>query len=272
MTLFDPVDDVPAPAGPHVRVRMTVAYDGTDFRGFAPNAGVTTVGGTLEAQLEKVLGQPVPLTCAGRTDAGVHAWGQVVSFDAPADRLDLDALMRSINRTGDGSIAVRDAAIVDHSFDARFSATGRAYRYTVVNRPEPDPFLRRTAWHVDQPLDLRLLRLACDPLIGLHDFSSFCRAKQIRAPQQAAGEVAPIPMRRVADARWVALDDGVLRFESEAKAFCQQMVRSIVGTLVEVGLGRRTPADVGTILRARDRRVAGQVAPPHGLCLWAVRY
>jgi tRNA pseudouridine38-40 synthase len=272
VTLFDPVDDPSGgPASP-VRVRLTVAYDGTDYRGFAPNAGVTTVGATLATRLEQILGYPVLLTCAGRTDAGVHAWGQVVSFDAPGDRLDLDDLVRAVNRLGDGSIAVRDAAIVAPDFDARFSATARVYRYTVVNRAAPDPFLRRTAWHVDRPLDLRLLRLACDPLLGLHDFSSFCRAKQMKPAQVAAGERPPIPMRRINDARWLALDDGILRFEIEAKAFCHQMVRSIVGTLVEVGLGQRTPADVGAILRARDRRVAAQLAPPHGLCLWEVRY
>lgn len=254
------------------RVRLTVAYDGTDYRGFAPNPGVTSVGETLTDRIEKVLDHPITLVCAGRTDAGVHAWGQVVSFDAPAAGLDLRQLMRSVNQLGDGSIAVRDAAIVAPDFDARFSATARVYRYTIINRPEPDPFRARTAWHVDQPLDLRALRLACDPLIGLHDFSSFCRLKQIRAPQQAAGEKPPIPMRRVTVAGWFDRGDGELVFQIEAKAFCQQMVRSIVGTLVEVGLGRRTAGQVSGILRARDRGAAGQLAPPLGLCLWQVRY
>jgi tRNA pseudouridine38-40 synthase len=257
---------------PLQRVRLTVAYDGTDFRGFAPNAGVTTVGATLAAHIERVLGHPVTLTCAGRTDAGVHAWGQVVSFDAPAIGLDLDQLTRSVNQLCGDPIAVRDAEVVDAEFDARFSATGRVYRYTILNRPEPDPFRARTAWHVDQPLDLRVLRLACDPLLGLHDFSSFCRLKQMKPAQVAAGETPPIPMRRVVDARWDDLGEGVLVFGIAAKAFCQQMVRSIVGTLVEVGLGRRTAGDVNAILRARDRRQAGQLAPPRGLCLWQVHY
>jgi len=257
---------------PLARVRMTVAYDGTDFRGFAPNADVSTVGASLSATIEKVLDHPVTLVCAGRTDAGVHAWGQVVSFDAPAVGLDLDQLARSINQLSDGVISVREPQVVDPDFDARFSARGRIYRYTIVNRPEPDPFLARTAWHVDQPLDIHLLRLACDPLIGLHDFSSFCRLKQMKPAQTAAGEKPPIPMRRITDARWHDLGDGILLFEIEARAFCQQMVRSIVGTVVEVGLNRRTPADVRSILLARDRRVAGQLAPPRGLCLWRVLY
>jgi tRNA pseudouridine38-40 synthase len=282
VTLFDPVDDLvdvtpaaPADAGAVARLRLTVAYDGTDYRGFAPNRGVITVGGTLGDWLERVLGERFDLTCAGRTDAGVHAWGQVVSFDAPAarvDRLGPDELVRALNRRSDGSIVVRDAAVVAPDFDARFSAVARVYRYTVVNRPVPDPFLRRTAWHVPQPLDLARLRLACDPLIGLHDFTTFCRAKQLKAAQVAAGETPPVPMRRVLDARWHVLDDEVLRFDIEATAFCHQMVRSIVGTLVEAGLGRRTPADVGAALRARDRSACGQLAPPQGLCLWQVRY
>jgi tRNA pseudouridine38-40 synthase len=262
-----------APADPALaRVRLTVAYDGTDFRGFAPNPGVTTVGEVLAQRIEKVLDHPITLTCAGRTDAGVHAQGQVVSFDARAEGLDLDRFLRSVNQLGGGSIAVRDAAFVAPDFDARFSATARVYHYTIVNRADPDPFRVRTAWHVDQPLDLSGLRLGCDPLIGLHDFSSFCRLKQIRAPQQALGETPPIPMRRVKEASWIDQGDGVLVFRIEAKAFCQQMVRSIVGTLVEVGLGRRTAGQVSGILRSRDRGAAGQLAPPQGLCLWEVRY
>ena len=282
MTLFDPVDgpvggtpSALADAGEVARVRLTIAYDGTDYRGFAPNQGVSTVGGTLGDWLERVLGQRLALTCAGRTDAGVHAWEQVVSFDAPRERWERvgpDELVRALNRRSDGSIVVRHAAAAPADFDARFSARSRLYHYTVLNREVPDPFMRRTAWHVPQPLDRSRLRLACDPLIGLHDFTTFCRAPQIKAAQAAAGVSAPAPMRRVLDARWRELDDGVLRFEIEATAFCQQMVRSIVGTVVEAGLGRRTPAGVGAALRARDRSTCGQLAPAHGLCLWAVRY
>ncbi len=137
----------------------------------------------------------------------------------------------------------------------------------MLNRPVPDPFRARTTWHVEAPLDRRLLRLACDPLIGEHDFSSFCRA-----PKPRAGEPPASLTRRVIDARWDDLGDEVLRFQIEANAFCHQMVRSIVGTLVEVGLGRRSPGEMAAILRAGDRQQAGQLAPPHGLCLCAVRY
>ena len=139
----------------------------------------------------------------------------------------------------------------------------------MLNRPVPDPFLAATAWHVEQPLDLRALRLACDPLIGEHDFSSFCRR-----PKPAADEP---PRDAGPPGRLGALGRGrrataLLRFEIEANAFCHQMVRSIVGTLVEVGLGGARPARVIGTLRARDRATAGQLAPPHGLCLWEVGY
>jgi tRNA pseudouridine38-40 synthase len=258
-----------------VRVRLTVAYDGSGFHGFAVNPGVATVGGALTEALQRVLGHPVELTCAGRTDRGVHAWGQVVSFDAPVRHLDLADLQRAVTKLCGGAVVVREAAIAPTDFDARFSATSRVYRYTVLNRPVPDPFRPRTAWHVETPLDLHVLRLACDPLIGEHDFSSFCRApKRARrpSPDADATESPASLVRRVIDARWDDLGDGLLQFEIEANAFCHQMVRSVVGTLVEVGWGRRTAGDVSGILRARDRHAAGQLAPPHGLCLWLVRY
>jgi len=260
MTLFD--DDAAASIEFPARVRMTVAYDGRGFHGFAAQAGHKTVGGALATAIRKVLGHPVELTCAGRTDKGVHAWGQVVSFDAEEFGLDLLALQRSLNRMLAPAIVVRSAERAPSDFDARFSARARRYRYTVLNRPLPDPFLAAYSWHVEQPLDCRALTLACDPIIGEHDFSSFCRL-----PNDEASLV-----RRVTDARWVGVDDGVLRFDIEATAFCHQMVRSLVGTMVAIGRGRRKAGDLAATLRARDRAAAAQPAPPHGLCLWEVLY
>jgi tRNA pseudouridine38-40 synthase len=267
MTLFDQEVGRPEePAqGARVKARLLVAYDGSGFHGFAANPGVRTVGGTLREALEKILRSPVELTCAGRTDTGVHAWGQVVSFDAPAEGWDPKSLQRSLNRLCAPAIVVRDAAIAPEGFDARHSARSRTYRYTIVNRPVPDPFLAHLAWHVDQPLDLDLLRLGCDPLVGTHDFSAFCRR-----PKRADGEVSLV--REVQRARWDDVGDGVLRFEIEANAFCHQMVRSVVGTLVEVGLTRVHAGDILAILAARDRAAAGKLAPPQGLCLWHVDY
>ncbi len=265
MTLFDPPEGTrAAPSEPLVRVRLLVAYDGAAFHGFAAQPGIATVAGTLAKTLERVLGHPVELTCAGRTDTGVHGWGQVVTFDADAARFDPDKVQASVNSLCGPSIVVREAAVAPDGFDARFDARSRRYRYTVLNAPVPDPFLAATSWHVPQPLDLDRLRLACDPLIGEHDFTSFCRRPK-------DGKDASL-VRRVLDARWVDDGDGLLRFWIEANAFCHQMVRSVVGTLVDVGLGKRTAADVGAALRARRGAAAGPVAPPHGLVLWEVRY
>src|SRR5213076_1795753 len=146
VTLFDDAETASSIDYP-VRVRMTVAYDGTGFHGFAAHPGIKTVGGTLAAGIAKVLGYPIELTCAGRTDKGVHAWGQVVSFDAEEFGLDLDGLQRSLNRMLGPAIVVRDAQKVHNTFDARRSAVARRYRYTVLNRDVPDPFLARTSWH-----------------------------------------------------------------------------------------------------------------------------
>jgi tRNA pseudouridine38-40 synthase len=269
LTLFAPEAGPAAPRAvtPErtVGVRLLLAYLGTDFHGFAAQPQQRTVAGVLAAALERHLRHTVELTCAGRTDAGVHAWGQVVSFAARAD-VDLHALTRAVNRALRPAVVVREATFADEGFDARRSATGRRYRYTIVNRPTPDPFLAATAWHVERPLDLAAMRLGCDPLHGEHDFSSFCRRPPARNGQ--AGSL----VRLVRHAGWSELGDGVLRFEIEASSFCQQMVRAVVGTLVEVGGGRRRAGEVAGILRARDRAAAGQLAPPHGLCLWEVSY
>lgn len=245
---------------------MLVAYDGTDFHGFAEQPGPRTVAGTLREAIEKVLRRPVELTCAGRTDRGVHAWGQVVSFDVPAET-DLEALHRSLVKLCGPQVVVRELAPAPADFDARFSARARTYRYTVLNRPVPDPFLTRTTWHVPAPLDPDLLALACDPFLGEHDFSAFCRR-----PKVGPGEEPVSLVRRVLRAGWTDLGEGVLRFEVTATAFCHQMVRSVVGTIVAAGHGQLRAGDIMGILRAGDRSQAAPIAPPQGLCLWHVDY
>lgn len=224
------------------------------------------MAGVLRAAIETVVRHPVEITCAGRTDRGVHAWGQVISFDLSSG-VDLDALHRSLLKLCGPEIVVRELAIASPDFDARFSALARTYRYTVLNRPLPDPFLARLAWHVPQPLELELLALACDPFLGEHDFSAFCRR-----PKVPAGEAPASLVRRVQQAGWTDLGDGVLRFEVRATAFCHQMVRSLVGTIVAAGHGRIRAGDIRTILHQRDRAKAPPIAPPEGLCLWQVDY
>lgn len=255
MTLFG---DLPLPSR---RVRLLVAYHGKGFRGLAPQPGQRTVVGVLAEAVGRVLRiEPPAIAMSGRTDAGVHAWGQVLSLDAP-EGADIGGLARRLTKMLGPEIVVRSADAVSADFDARHSATGRTYRYTLLNREVPDPFLAETTWWVPDALDVRAMQAGCDPLLGTHDFGAFCRRQ---------GEASLV--REVRAAEWVVLPDGLMRFEVEASSFCQQMVRSLVGTLVDVGRGRRTVADVMAALRHPDRANAGPVAPPHGLCLWRVDY
>ncbi|HEV3281501.1 MAG TPA: tRNA pseudouridine(38-40) synthase TruA [Acidimicrobiales bacterium] len=278
-----------------VRWRLRVAYDGSGFHGFAVQDGQRTVAGVLGEALARVVRAPVSLTCAGRTDSGVHALDQVVHFDVPADAaagLDSAALVKSCNSQLAPTVVVLEAEPVPGDFDARRSATARRYRYLVVTGPVADPLLAGLTWHVTDPLDLRSMAAASDALLGEHDFRAFCRRVPGADPDQ------PI-VRRVTDTRWTELSaapggdsppgpdsppgcsappglapvvGSLLTFEIEANAFCHQMVRSLVGTLVDVGRGRKHPADMVWILRSADRRQASQPAPPGGLTLVAVRY
>jgi tRNA pseudouridine38-40 synthase len=269
MTLFDAgtEHDEPQPTSRSTseRLKLVVAYDGTDFHGFAAQRDVRTVEGVLSDALEKVLNsgrEMLNLACAGRTDAGVHAWGQVVSVEMPPDT-DPSRVRRAVNRMLGPEIVLRSVERVPGGFDARRSATARTYRYTILNRDVPDPFLARSAWWVPEPLEVPLLRLAADPFIGEHDFAAFCR----RGPEGST------TMRRVLSSQWLPDDrPGVLVYEVRATAFCWQMVRSLVGTIVEAGMAKRRPGDLLRVLRSQDRAQAGRIAPPQGLCLWDVAY
>lgn len=224
------------------------------------------MGELLEA-MATVLRQPVELTMSGRTDAGVHGWGQVLSGDLPADT-DLADLARRLNKLCAPEIAVREASWAAPDFDARFSATSRRYRYDIWNDPAPNPLLTATSWHVSQPLDLAAMQSALPALHGEHDFSSFCRKQKVPDPYPA-----PSLVRVLHELAWERLDDSpLLRFEIKGSSFCHQMVRSIVGTTVDVGLGRIDPVTMPDILAAKERSAAGAVAPPTGLVLWHVGY
>jgi tRNA pseudouridine38-40 synthase len=265
-------------AGPLRRVVVRVAYDGTGYRGFARQpGGVRTVGGELAAALEQMAGGTVDLVCAGRTDAGVHATGQVVHVDLPEHLFDgrrrgapagsAEWLARALTHQLDDAIVVTAAAFAPQGFHARHSAVARRYRYQVLNRPMGDPLLARTAWHVEAPLDVNAMRIAADGLLGEHDFAAFCR----RPPDVEPG--TPI-VRRVISASWTVVRDpvGLLRFEMEANAFCHQMVRSVVGALIAAGTARLDAARIFALLRSGERAGAPRPAPACGLCLVEVRY
>lgn len=248
-----------------MRVRARVAYLGVDFHGFAENPGVTSVAGELNKAITLVAGEPVSVTCAGRTDKGVHAVGQVVSFDIP-DQISLERLALSVNSQCGPSVLFTDLEIVDKNFDARFSAVSRTYSYRILNGRDLDPFLSDRAWHISDELDVDSMQKASSYLIGEHDFSSFCRK-----PKLKSGDTVSL-VRHVNSAKWNSISETDLFFEICASSFCHQMVRSIVGTLVDVGLGKIPCDDMPRIITLSDRQAAGRIAPPHGLTLLSVKY
>ena len=240
-------------------VRLTLAYDGTGFRGWARNAGQRTVEGSVSDALAKALGSAPKLSVAGRTDAGVHARAQVASFRGD-DGLDLARLQRSLNGMLGPEVVATEVRAARDGFDARFSASAREYRYRIDLGAWPDPFEARFVWHRPGELSLPRMREGARPLLGEHDFASFCRRPQ------SGGTV-----RRL-ERLSVARRGDRVEISARANAFLHQMVRTLVGTLVRVGGGRLDPAAVPEILAARDRGLAGQMAPAHGLTLERVVY
>ena len=246
-------------------VRLDLAYRGTGFRGFVHNAGVRTVAGELMRALDLVLGESPALAVAGRTDAGVHAVGQVVSLRTSSPRLEtgIDRLGASLNRLLGPDIVVTAASVVPDGFDARHSASARAYEYRIRNAAFADPRFADLEWHIAVPLDVDAMNAAAAYFVGEHDFSSFCRRPK-RRPEASL-------VRTVTAAQWHA-DGELRRFEIEANAFCHQMVRALVGQCAAVGRGDRFAHDIPGVLGALSRDAAAPVAPPHGLTLVAVRY
>jgi tRNA pseudouridine38-40 synthase len=242
-----------------MQYRLIVEYDGTEFSGWQLQPHGRTVQGVLEQAVERFIGSPVRVSAAGRTDAGVHAAGQVVTFRC--DRvLDPTVVRRALGALTPDDLAVRSVEIVAGDFDVRRAARARVYVYRIWNRRQRSPFWRRYAWHVPWPLDAAAMHAAAAQLVGEHDFSSF----------RAAECDAAHPMRRVVRSG-VARDGDLLVYEVEATAFLRHMVRNIVGTLVEIGSHRRD-ADLAALLALRDRTRAAATAPAHGLCLSEVRY
>ena len=240
--------------------RCVVEYDGTDFHGFQYQPGRRTIAGELERALAQIFAEPVKLTGAGRTDAGVHARGQVISFRAERG-FDAGRLVAALNGNLPRDISVRRADAVDDAFNARNSARARTYEYTIFAREQRSAYYARTSHHVYRALDLAKMRIAASALTGEHDFVAFCGS----LPDNG------ITVRTVAG---VAIDERppFIRIRITADGFLHRMVRITVGTLVEVAAGRRDPHDIARIIAAKDRTRAGYTAPPEGLSLIGVRY
>lgn len=255
-----------------MRLRIDLSYDGTGFSGWAAQPGLRTVQGALEDALATVLRVPrVRVVCAGRTDAGVHARGQVVHLDVEGDTLSgstgrsdeppLDALRRRLNGLLDPDVRVRRVQQAPAGFDARFSATWRRYAYRIVDDPTRlDPLTRHHVLTWSRPLDLAAMNAASAPLVGLQDFAAFCR----RRPGATT-------IRTLTRLSWDR-EDGVVVGTVVADAFCHSMVRALVGCLLAVGDGRRDPSWAAQVLAGRQRHQGVTVAHAHGLTLEAVGY
>ncbi len=253
-----------------MRARAVVSYDGTDYAGFQRQVDVPTVQETLETALMQVTQEAITLLAAGRTDAGVHAVGQVIAFDT-SWRHSVGELQRAMNAVLPSDVAVRQLQEVASNFHPRFDARRRYYRYSVHNSPMRSPLARRYSLHLPYPIDVEGMEAAAQVLVGEHDFATFGQPPQ-----------GKVTVRRVFRAGWDEASDcgdpfdsgegTFLRFDIEANAFLYRMVRSIVGTLLDVGQGRMSLSAFEEAFASCERGRAGKTAAPHGLCLMRVVY
>ena len=243
------------------RIRLDLAYDGTDFAGWAAQPGLRTCQGELERALSTVAREQVRVVVAGRTDAGVHASGQVAHADLPDSVAIEPRLAQRLSRLAapEGDLVVRSVAPAPAGFDARFSALSRSYRYRIVTGPL-DPLARRWAAHMPRPLDVDAMRRTAEALVGLHDFAAFCR------PREGATSI-----RRLVAFAWSA-EGAMLTASLTADAFCHSMVRALVSACVRVGEGRMGLAEAAALLDERARSPRTGLMPPHGLTLVEVGY
>jgi tRNA pseudouridine38-40 synthase len=256
-------------ATPERTLSLTVSYNGEPFNGFAKQPGQCTVQGELEHALGLIFRREVPIVCSGRTDAGVHALGQVVSFDLTADELEernLYKVRRSLNALTHEGITVREVAERDPGFSARFDARWREYHYHLCTDEVPPLFMRNFSWHVGGKLDVDAMQAGANYLVGHHDFKSFCMAAS------AVGKPTERNLMEVSFSEESIMGEQVLTVKVVGNAFLHSMVRTIVGTLVAVGKGQRSPEWVGEVLAARNRTAAGENAPAAGLVFWRVEY
>jgi tRNA pseudouridine38-40 synthase len=241
--------------------KLIIEYDGGAYHGWQRQAGDRTVQEEIEKGLRRMTRQQITLIGSGRTDAGVHARGQVANFTCNT-RLTPVEFQRGLNSMLGGAIVIRRCESVPENFHSRYDVTRKTYRYRIRNHPLPRAIGRQYHWHVRAPLDVAAMQAASDNLLGSHDFTTF----------EGAGSPRRHSVREVLRAEWRRETDHGLAFFIAANGFLRFMVRNIVGTLVEVGQGKRSPGDIPGLLEARDRSLAGPTAPPQGLCLMKVEY
>jgi tRNA pseudouridine38-40 synthase len=247
--------------------KLTIEYDGTLFYGWQRQTKETTIQGELESALSHILNQKILVRGSGRTDAGVHALGQVAHFHART-RMDPHILKKGLNSYIKSAVVIRECREVDATFHAQYQAKSKEYHYYILNRPDPCAVGNAYLWHLKPPLDLALMRRCCDLITGIHDFKSF----------ENTGSPRTSSVREVFFARVESLDTqdlfqkDLVVFKIAASGFLKNMVRNIVGTLVDVGLKKNTPEQFEAIFKARDRRLAGKTAPAKGLFLKQVNY
>ena len=254
---------------PERTLSLTVSYNGAPFCGFARQPKQTTVQGELEQALSLVFRRSVEVVCSGRTDAGVHALGQVVSFDVTNEGLagrNLRSLRRSLNALTHEDITVRAVEEREPGFSARFDAQWREYHYHICLDETPPLFMRDFSWFVHGGLDISAMKQAANYLIGEHDFKSFCMAAS------AVGKPTCRNVHDISFSRETIMGEDILTITIIGNAFLHSMVRTIVGTLVMVGRGQRKPEWVQEVLEARNRTAAGENAPAAGLVFWRVQY
>lgn len=245
------------------RIKLTLAYDGTNFSGWQVQTkppGVRTIQGTVEEKLKLITKEEIKVTASGRTDAGVHALGQVIHFDT-SSRIPVDKFPYALKSVLPPDIVPLEAEEVDNSFHARYSARRKTYRYTIDTGKMPHVFWRNFAYHYPYPLNLTAMQEAAQYLLGRHDFRSFC----------ASGSSVNDFVRNISECN-LRQEGAFLHMEVTGDGFLYNMVRIICGTLLEIGQGKIKPEDMQKIIEARDRNKAGATVPAHGLCLLKVGY
>ncbi len=242
-------------------IKLIIEYDGTNYLGWQVQSKGPTIQGMIEEKLKLMIGEEVCLIGSGRTDSGVHAYEQVAHFKTRS-QMDTLSIQKALNSLLPSDIAIKRVEEVEESFHARKQAKSKVYEYRILNQPIRSVFHRGYAWHIPHKLDWKEVRKATQKLVGEHDFSSF----------RSTGTSTKTTVRKIFRAEWKKGKDGLFRFEIEASGFLKQMVRAIVGTLIDVGRGKISAEEFKEILESQDRRKAGPTAPAHGLFLKEVKY